>query len=63
MKSIPFEERLFRLKETAEILAVHPKMIRTHIASGALQAIRTGESKGYRVSGASIRAFIKDNMV
>ena len=63
MKGVLYEDQLFRLKQVAEILAISPTMVRTHIASGALPAIKTGKSKGYRISGASIRQFIEANQI
>ena len=63
MKGVLYEDRLFRLKQVAEILAISPKMVRTHIADGSLVAVKTGESKGHRISGASIKQFIEANQI
>ena len=52
-------DRVYRVKEAAEKLRVHPMTIYNLIQKRELEAIRVGKTKGLRITEKALEDFIK----
>ena len=54
------EDRMYKVREVAERLGLHPQTIRSWLRDGALSGFRPGGTKaGWRVSQHELEAFIE----
>lgn len=51
----PTMEKLYSIREVAEMLSVHPNTVREWVEKGAIKAIRVGPTKLIRIAESVLR--------